>query len=171
MTKQILSVLALSFLLSSCGGGESKATEETVSEEEVVVEELATDENEPLTVLIEANDQMKYNLSRIDASMGQEITLTLKNVGEMPKASMGHNFILFQKGVDVQAFAMEAMNAKETDYLPSSLMSDVLAHTSLLGPGEEETILFNAPDEAGPYKFICSFPGHFASMQGILFVQ
>ena len=68
MTKQILSVLALSFLLSSCGGGESKANEETVSEEEVVVEELATDENEPLTVLIEANDQMKYNLSRIDAS-------------------------------------------------------------------------------------------------------
>ena len=170
MTKQILSVMALSFILSSCGGTEPKATEET-TQEEVVVEEVATEVNEPLTVVIEANDQMKYNIARIDASAGQEITLTLKNVGEMPKASMGHNFILFQKGVDVQAFAMEAMNAKETDYLPASLMSDIVAHTSLLGPGEEETILFNAPDEAGPYKFICSFPVHFASMQGILFVQ
>jgi len=66
---------------------------------------------------------------------------------------------------------MEAMNAKEDNYLPSGLMADVIAHTALLGPGEEETILFNAPDEAGPYKFICSFPGHYASMQGILFVQ
>ena len=49
-------------------------------------------------------------------------------------------------------------------------MIDVIAATKLLGPGESETISFTAP-EPGDYQFVCSFPGHFAMMRGIMVVK
>jgi azurin len=49
-------------------------------------------------------------------------------------------------------------------------MEDVIAATKLLGPGENETLTFTAP-EPGDYQFVCSFPGHFAMMRGIMVVR
>jgi azurin len=37
----------------------------------------------------------------------------------------------------------------------------------VLGPGESETITFKL-DAAGEYNFICSFPGHYALMKGVI---
>ena len=63
-----------------------------------------------------------------------------------------------------------AMGANATKPLPEASMSDVIAATKLLGPGESETISFTAP-EPGDYQFVCSFPGHFAMMRGIMVVK
>jgi azurin len=35
----------------------------------------------------------------------------------------------------------------------------IIVFTKLLGPGESDTITFNAP-AAGVYDYICTFPGH-----------
>jgi azurin len=170
-------ILAIStgLLLSSCGGGETTEPkqENSPAAVEATTEEVAEDNSrtETMVVVIEANDQMKYNIDRIDAYVGQKVQLTLKNVGVQPKEAMGHNWTLLQKGIDLQEFAMAAMVDKDNEYLPADRMTDVYAHTSLLGPGEEETIEFIAPDQAGPYKFLCTFPGHFGTMQGIFFVK
>lgn len=173
MKRISLFALMASLMLSACGGGESaEPQQEAAPATEEVVEEVADDNRtETLVVVIEANDQMKYNLERIDAYAGQTVQLTLKNVGVQPKETMGHNWTLLNKGVDLQDFAMAAMNAKDNDYLPADRMADVFASTSLIGPGEEITIEFAAPSEAGPYKFLCTFPGHFGTMQGIFFVK
>ena len=56
------------------------------------------------------------------------------------------------------------------DYFPETKKSDIIAHTKLLGPGEEETIEFTAPG-AGQYQYFCSFPGHFALMKGVMTVK
>ena len=178
MKKTLILSLMAGFIFTACGGGgeepatQTPAEETTSNETEAAVADEADDmRTETLVVVIEGNDQMKYNIDRIDAYAGQTVQLTFKNVGEMPKETMGHNWTLLQKGVELQDFAMAAMNAKDNDYLPADRMTDVYAHTALLGPGEEETIEFIAPDEAGPYKFLCTFPGHFGSMQGIFFVK
>ena len=41
----------------------------------------------------------------------------------------------------------------------------IIAHTSLLDPGEIEEIIFTAP-LVGTYQFFCTFPGHSATMFG-----
>ena len=41
----------------------------------------------------------------------------------------------------------------------------VIAHTGLLGPGESEEVRFTG-QIAGIYQFICTFPGHSATMFG-----
>jgi azurin len=84
----------------------------------------------------------------------------------MPKESMGHNFVLLKDGTDLDAFEKEAMQAPE--HIPANNAA-IVAHTKLLGPGESDTIEFTVP--AGQYTFICSFPGHYKSMLGILTAQ
>ncbi len=129
----------------------------------------STAANMDTEVVIEGNDQMRFNLSEIKVKAGETVTLTLKHTGKLPKAAMGHNWVLLAAGTDVKAFATEAMKARDNEYIPEG--SDlVLAHTALIGGGEEVTIEFTAP-AAGEYDFICSFPGHYALMKGKLIVE
>lgn len=126
----------------------------------------------PPNVDINADDTMRFNVTRIEAAPGESIKLTLHNVGRMPKASMGHNWVLLKSDADARAYSIASMSAVKTDYLPEAKSDEVIVHTRLLGPGESDTITFDAPSEPGSYPFLCSFPGHFLSgMEGVLIVK
>ena len=115
---------------------------------------------------------MKFSPSALDARAGERITVVLKDVGRMPKAAMGHNFVLMAKAADPKAYADNASSARDTEFIVPALKQQVLAFTKLVGPGETAEVTFNAPKEAGTYTFICSFPGHFAmGMKGTLTVS
>ncbi|MGN8224500.1 azurin [Gracilimonas sp. BCB1] len=120
-------------------------------------------------VTIESNDRMQFDLSEIKVEAGQTVVLTLKHVGKLPKAAMGHNWVLLKQGVDIQAFGSAASKAAGNEYIPEGT-EDVIVHTKLIGGGQETTIEFTAP-EAGTYDYICSFPGHYALMKGKLIVE
>jgi azurin len=123
------------------------------------------------TVTVEANDQMKFSVNKIEAVAGSELTIKLVNVGSMPKAAMGHNLVVLKKGVDATAYSQAAMGAKDSDYLPPALADQVLVATKLIGPKEEDSITFTVPSEPGDYPYICSFPAHFmVGMKGLLVV-
>ncbi|MGV3532163.1 MAG: plastocyanin/azurin family copper-binding protein [Chthoniobacteraceae bacterium] len=123
-------------------------------------------------VEITGNDQMKFDTALIEVKPSQKVSLTLKNVGTMPKVSMGHNWVLLAKDQDPAAFVEASQMQMANEYVAPELKSKVLAHTKLLGPGESDTITFVAPSTPGDYTYICSFPGHFAiGMKGILKVQ
>jgi len=161
-----VSALALTF---SCGQAESPKGETSDAAAETAVETPV--HTGPRQFRIEANDQMQYNLKMIEVQAGESIQLTLANVGKMPVEAMGHNWTLLAKDVDLEAYAQAAMNFKDQGYQDPSQADKVLITTKILGPGEEESIAFTAPTEPGPYKFLCTFPGHYGSMQGILFVK
>lgn len=119
--------------------------------------------------VIEANDTMRFNKKLIEVPAGEKITITLKNVGHMPKSTMGHNLVILDHGRSPDSFMVEATFAKDTEYIPAEYASWILAHTKLLGPGESDTITFTAPDKPGEYHYLCSFPGHSAvGMKGIM---
>lgn len=124
-------------------------------------------------VEITANDQMQFSTKAFEVKAGDKVTLTLKHVGQMQKIAMGHNVVILQKGTEVPAFAMKSTTAKDSDYIPqdAETKGKVIAHTKLLGGGESDTITFDAPKEAGTYPFLCTFPGHFALMQGTMTVK
>lgn len=152
--------------LSACGG--NTKTEETTTTDATTQTAVASGSG--VTLEIEANDQMQFNLTELKALAGQEITLVLKNVGKMDKTVMGHNVIVLKAGTDVAEYAKKAMTARETDYLPASESESVIAYTKLIGGGETDTITFTIP-EKGTYDFICSFPGHYALMKGKLIIE
>lgn len=152
----IVLVFASSVSFVACNGG-TKSPENTKENSKAPAQNISN------SVELTANDQLKYNTNDLHVKANQKVTLTLKNVGTMPKESMGHNFILLKDGVDLTAFAKEAISAP--DHIPTSDPA-IIAHTKLLGPGESDTIEFTVP--LGEYTYICSFPGHYMSMTGVL---
>jgi len=121
------------------------------------------------TVELSAADTMKYDKSEIAAKPGETLRVVLKNAGTMPKIVGGHNFVLLKIGSDSAEFSKAAFNARETDFIPASMKTAVIANTTLAGPGESVEVTFKVPAKAGNYPFLCSFPGHFGlGMKGML---
>jgi azurin len=121
-------------------------------------------------IQITANDQMKFNVTSIEAKAGEELKVVLTNEGTLPKEAMGHNWVLLKAGTDVTAFATAAMTAKDTEYVPPAMKDKVIASIPVLGPKKSGETTFKAP-AAGEYTFICSFPGHYMLMKGTLTVK
>ena len=123
-------------------------------------------------VTITGNDTMQFDLKTFEAKAGEKVELTFKNIGKIPKIAMGHNLVILKKGISAIAFGQKDMGAgaNATNALPDSVKGDTIAATKLLGPAESETITFTAPD-AGDYEYVCTFPGHFAMMRGVMKVK
>lgn len=89
----------------------------------------------------------------------------------MTLEAMGHNIVILAKGTDVADFAADAVAAGvESGHIPEGRKDEVIAHTELIGGGDETTITFTAP-EKGTYDYICSFPGHYGMMKGKFIVK
>jgi azurin len=124
------------------------------------------------TVTIQGFDTMKFDVTKINASPGEKLTVTLVNAGNIPKEAMGHNWILLKAGVDPVAYANAAITAVKEQYQPKAQADKVIASIPMLGPKEKASVTFNAPDKPGTYAYICSFPAHcLAGMRGVLVVK
>ncbi|MCO5260911.1 MAG: azurin [Crocinitomicaceae bacterium] len=157
-------LVALSLIvLASCGGKQEPAAEATT--------ETSAEASGPVTLDLSAGDDMKFDKTEFTVKAGQKVTLNFHHTGSLAKEQMGHNFVLLKEGTDVMAFGQAAMAAQATEYIPEAMKGDIIVHTNLIGGGESTTIEFDAPSEAGNYTFICSFPGHFASMKGTFVVE
>ncbi len=122
---------------------------------------------------IEGNDQMQFSKKElvIEADC-KEVSLTMKHVGKLPKAAMGHNVVI-TSAADMSGVVADAIKAGlASDYLPKG-DKRVIAATKLVGGGETATVKFSVSEfKAGTdYKFFCSFPGHSAVMQGTVVVK
>jgi azurin len=126
----------------------------------------------PRLIEITAGDNMKFNVTSIDAKPGETLKIVLTNIGQMPKEAMGHNLVILKKGTDAAAFAAAATTAKATDFIPDSMKDQVLAHSELIGPRKSSEFLFKVPAETGDYPYICSFPAHYmVGMKGVITVK
>ena len=124
-------------------------------------------------ISITGNDQMQFSVREFVVEAGKAVEIEFKNIGKLPKIAMGHNLVILKKGISSISFGGKAASAgaNATNALPDSVKNDVLAYTKLLGPGEKDVIKFTAPSEPGAYQFLCSFPGHYAIMRGIMTVK
>ena len=159
---RIKSILFLSLFIVSCNNSNNtkeKFQYERVKEEATTVQSNTMSNN----VILNSNDQMKFDKKIIRVNASQKVTLTLNHNGRFPASSMGHNFVLIKKDVDVHEYALRAAGARNSEYIPEG--DNEIAYTKMLGGGESDTITFDAP-EPGTYVFICSFPGHYQLMMG-----
>jgi azurin len=123
-------------------------------------------------IAITAGDDMKFSVTAIQAKPGEELTVTLKATGSMPRVAMAHNFVLLKPGVDATAFVNAGAGASTTDFIAPANKAQVLASTKLVGNGETVEVTFKAPAKPGTYTYLCTFPGHFVSgMKGVLTVK
>ncbi len=112
-------------------------------------------------------DTMAYDKSTLEAKAGATVTLTLKNNGTTP--AMQHDWVLVKPGTEQEVDNASMAAGPSKNYLAES--PNILAHTKLVQPGGSDTITFTAPSVAGDYPYICTYPGHYPLMKGVLKVQ
>ena len=122
--------------------------------------------------VIEGNDALQFNSNDMSVSASCDtVTVTLKHTGQLPANIMGHNWVL-TKSSDFMPVAQAGGSAGlENDYVPQN-DSRVIAYSKIIGGVESTTVTFSASNLStnDTYTFFCSFPGHYAIMQGSLMV-
>lgn len=166
----IFSLACAALVFAGCGPSGDSSSSGGSSNSGVSVDSAQGEVSQ--TIEITGNDQMKYNLERFSVKAGSTVKVHLKNVGSMPKMSMGHNVVILEQGTDEKAFVEAATDAPTNDYIPPTQEDAVIAHTKMLGGGEEDSVTFKVPSKKGNYTFICSFPGHYqVGMKGTMIVN
>lgn len=120
------------------------------------------------TTVITSDDAMKFDPKEINIkSSCAQYTITLKHVGKMPAAAMGHNVVITKTADKDGVLADGATAGVAADYVKAG-DERVVAYTKLIGGGEEASVTFETSKLAkdGAYEFFCSFPGHYAMMNG-----
>lgn len=122
---------------------------------------------------IQANDMMRFNKSSIQVPKTcKHFTVTLKHTGTLPKAAMGHDWVLSRTADEAGILSDGANVGLDEDYIKPN-DKRVIAHTKIIGGGLSASTTFkvSALKAGDSYSYFCSFPGHAALMHGTLTEQ
>jgi glucose/arabinose dehydrogenase/azurin len=112
--------------------------------------------------------EMKFSLPGFTVEAGEEIEIEFFNPDQMP-----HNLVITVPGaLESVSLKAEAM-AREPDgfarnFVPTT--AEVLHSTKLLNTGETGRLRFTVPTRTGSYPYVCTFPGHWRTMNGLMSV-
>jgi len=111
-------------------------------------------------------DMMQYSKKLFTVKAGQRVTIDFENTDGMP-----HNMLIIKPGsLQKVGAAADAMlrdpKAAEKNYIPA--IPEILNSIKLLNPEESKKLTFIAPATPGDYPFVCTFPGHWRGMNGIM---
>jgi azurin/sugar phosphate isomerase/epimerase len=112
---------------------------------------------------------LRFAQPELHAKAGERLSLTFSNPDVVP-----HNWVLIAPN-KLQAIG-DATNKLIADpaalakhYIPET--KDVLAYTAMVNPNGKFTIHFDAPKSPGRYPYLCTFPGHWVVMNGVMVVE
>lgn len=110
--------------------------------------------------------QLIFDKNAFTVKAGSTVELIFRNVDEMP-----HNLLIVKPGkLEAVGEAADRMagipESGKLHFVPQ--ISDVLFATKLIMIDEADTLRFKAPDLPGDYPYVCTYPGHWRSMNGIM---
>ena len=147
-------VLCLLAVLSACTPQPAEPSEEQA---EVFAQDVDVE-----LVVIAAGNAMRYETTQIEAPEGATVRLVMDNEATT-SPSMLHNVVVLTEGADVDQIGRAA--AGVDGYVPRD--PAVIAATPIASPRGRTAVVFTMPP-AGEYPYICTYPGHFLMMQGVL---
>lgn len=153
----LLTITLLAVTLTACGGADA----------EPPADEATTDSG--AVTLTPVGNTMEFKKTEFTVKAGQSVTLTFENTATSP--AMEHNVVVLNAASNdvINRVGQAALSAASNQYIPED--DAVLASTDLAKPGETVSVTFTAPDTPGEYAYICTFPGHYAMMQGTMRVR
>lgn len=114
-------------------------------------------------------EAMKFDLKEFTVPAGKLVILEFDN----PDA-MQHNLVIGKPGsLSIIGKAADKMitakDAAEKNYVPA--IPQVLFATPLVNPDQSHRLRFTAPSTPGDYPYVCTFPGHWSIMNGVMKVK
>ncbi len=118
---------------------------------------------------IQAITGLRFDVTEFRVKAGERISLSLVNQDVIP-----HNFVVvtpgsLQKVGDTSTKMIADPTAADRDYVPD--LPEVLYHIPVMNPSEAGVIHVNAPETPGRYPFLCTYPGHWQIMNGVMIVE
>lgn len=164
--------LALFMFFIGCSGGATSITIDLIGLDDMKYAVKDTADYLETSEEIEVEGKDYYLLEGIHAEPGQSITINLKTISDFDPSAMAHNWVLLYMTAAPQEFSLESQEATDNEYISPELEEQVIAHSEVIGHGESTSVKFSAPDSAGNYDYICTYPGHYTGgMGGILYVN
>ena len=113
-------------------------------------------------------EQMQFDLNWFVVQAGKPVQILLTNPDAMP-----HNLVIGQPGsmqdIGAAGGAMPPPADPEAKaYVPDTPL--VLQSTRLVSAGDTARLTFTAPAKPGEYIYLCTFPGHWVRMYGVMLV-
>ena len=126
----------------------------------------AVDPNVEVIRLKTVREEMRFDKKQFTVTAGKTIELVIEN----PDA-MQHNLVIgTPKSMEMIGKAADKMitakDGAEKNYVP--VMPQILAATPLINPDQTYRLRFTAPAIPGEYPYICTFPGHWRIMNGVM---
>ncbi len=118
-------------------------------------------------------ERMLFDVKQIAVTPGQPVKIVFTN----PDAT-DHNLVfvkpgaLAEVGMAANEMAKDPRNAN-SDFIPREKKDLILHASPMIGPtrpSQVHVLRFNAPTEPGIYPYVCTFPGHWVVMNGVLVV-
>ncbi|SEI93137.1 putative membrane-bound dehydrogenase domain-containing protein [Cyclobacterium xiamenense] len=113
--------------------------------------------------------EMKFDKPSFTVKAGQQVTIDFAN-----DDFMQHNLLIGKAGsLETIGKAADELardpNGVTMNFVPK--IPEVLASTPLVNPETSESLVFTAPNEPGEYPYLCTVPGHWRIMNGIMIVE
>jgi uncharacterized cupredoxin-like copper-binding protein len=105
---------------------------------------------------------LEFTPSEIAVKTGQRLRIRYVNEGTFP-----HNVVVVKTEADIDPLGLAAFEASANGYIPATKADRMVAHSTLVPPGETVEFEFVVP-EPGQYPFVCLYPGHYNMMIGTL---
>ena len=160
-------------LLTACAGAAQEPTPTTVpapkistgatAPEPSAAESLASEQKSKRARphISTVGDELRFDRARLQETAIYTVRVTFTNASTVNQ----HNWVLLKPGANKDEVAAAGAQAgPENSYIKPG-DDRVIARTGLLGPGESEEVRFKG-QIAGIYQFVCTFPGHSATMFG-----
>ena len=114
-------------------------------------------------------NQMLFTPRELRVKAGAKVRLVLENPDLMQ-----HNLVLVERGAEQEIGELADKLAADPKGMEKSYVPDspkVLHATPLVEPNGKAELKFDAPTTPGRYPYICTFPGHWRVMRGVLIVE
>jgi lysophospholipase L1-like esterase/uncharacterized cupredoxin-like copper-binding protein len=120
----------------------------------------------PTVAITAAPYRMDYDIKEFTVEAGKPIRLVFTNPDDKP-----HNLVIGEPG-SLKEIGRKATllgtttKAKSRHYVPK--MREVLHWIPVVDPHSTAELVFTAPAVPGDYVYVCTYPGHWTTMNGIM---
>jgi putative heme-binding domain-containing protein len=120
-------------------------------------------------IRIETGKNLTFSLGSFTVRAGETLRLIFTNPDVVP-----HNWALVRPGTlekvgDMANKYIADPEAVYHHYVPRT--DDVLVYTDIVNSQDQTQIFFRAPAQKGRYPYLCTFPGHWMVMNGVMVVE
>ncbi len=129
-------------------------------------DESAVSRNSKVIKIGVIKNEMKYDLKTFTVEAGTTVEIVFENLDFMQ-----HNFVVGKSGAlktigEAADKLASSPRGAEMQYVPD--IPEVLFATKLVDPQKTERLTFTVPETPGDYPYVCTFPGHWSIMNGVM---